>query len=97
MTMVPTLSPLQYRTLVAIRDSLPHTLWPMMRRGFVRAGLIVAAGPSPEPVDKRRPQAPTRPFSVTKLGHDAIAAHGDEEPAKPCGRGPMRMELERAP
>lgn len=93
--MAPTLSPLQYRTLVAIRDGQPHTLWPMMRRAFVRAGLIVAAGPPPEPSETRRAQVPVRLFSVTQIGHDAIAAHGAEQPAQSCGRGPLRMELGR--
>ncbi len=92
--MLPELSPLQLRTLAAIKSGAPHTLWPMMRRAFVRARLIVPAGPAPGPRAVRDPRASERPYVVTELGDRVLAAAGVLE-AKPCGRGPLKMDLRR--
>lgn len=95
--MISTLSPQQYRTLVAIRDGQPHTLYPMMRKSFIRSGLIVAAGPAPSASDARRRQAPSRPFALTELGRVTLEQQPDPGEAPRWGCGPLKMEFGRQP
>lgn len=88
----------QYRVLSALRDGRAHTLWPMMRRSFLRQQWIKPNGEPPSPSEKRRAVAPVRPFVVTRRGKAALRAYERElkqstDPA-PDGarrRGPLRM------
>jgi hypothetical protein len=65
----------QYATLAAIATGTPHTLYPMMRRAFLRAQFIVPAGPVPPPAEVRHEKAPVRDYAVTAAGHAALVSY----------------------
>lgn len=85
----------QYKVLSAIRDGKPHTLWPLMRRAFLRRQWITPDGDPPTPSEERRAKAPVRPYAATRRGKAALHAYELEHEvvAKPSPRGPLRMEF----
>lgn len=73
--MIPPLTKGQYLVLVAMRDGQECTLWPVMRRYFLRRQVIKPAGDYPPPSDELRTKQPVRPYPVTQVGLDAILAY----------------------
>lgn len=83
----------QYKVLHALEVGEGCTLWPMMRRAFLRQQWLKANGEPPTPSEKRRPRAPVRPYAVTRRGKAALRAHERELRGEPGPRGPLRMEF----
>ena len=65
----------QYATLNAIATGQPHTLYPMMRRWFLRERLMRTAGPTVPPAEVRHDKQPVREYAVTPEGKVAIAEY----------------------
>ncbi len=75
-----TLTTSQHATLLAMSKGEPHNLQPMMRRAFLRAGLIQPDGPPPPPSATRHPKRPVRAYLVTAAGHVALKAYAGLPP-----------------
>lgn len=85
----------QYVVLSAMAQRRPHTLWPVMRRLFLRRQYIQASGDYPAPSERSRCAAPVRPYVVLQAGLDAIAAY--ELRTAPVPRGPLKMDFRKDP
>lgn len=85
----------QYKVLRALERGEGCTLWPMMRRGFLRAHWIEPNGDQPPPCEKRHVKAPVRPYLVTRRGRTALRAHERDLRSEHAPRGPLRIEFRK--
>jgi hypothetical protein len=63
----------QFDVLDSMVKGGPFTLWPAMRRAFLRGKLIVPDGAAPAPSSKRYAKLPVKPYRVTAAGLQALA------------------------
>jgi hypothetical protein len=65
----------QFDVLDSMVKGSPFTLWPTMRRAFLRAKFIAPAGKAVPPANKRYAKIPVKPYRVTEEGHKALEAY----------------------
>lgn len=85
----------QYKVLHALELGESCTLWPLMRRAFLRRQWLAPNGDPPPPCEKRQAKAPVRPYLVTRRGRAALRSHERELHGEPAPRGSLHIEFRK--
>lgn len=75
------LKPEQYRVLLAVATGAQCTLWPSMRRSFLRKGWIRCRGAAPPIKKGKLAKQPTREYEITESGYAKLSTYKGYVPA----------------